>query len=80
LWRAIAQALDDEFFGLDSRRMKLGSFGMLCRAVVHCSTLEKALGRALRFWTFSRRLRRYAPRSKAISRSLRWTIAAATPP
>jgi len=50
LWRAIAQALDDEFFGLDSRRMKLGSFGMLCRAVVHCSTLEKALGRALRFY------------------------------
>ena len=50
LWRSIAQALDDEFFGLDSRRMKLGSFAMLCRAVVHCTTLEKALRRALRFY------------------------------
>jgi AraC-like DNA-binding protein len=50
LWRSIAQALDDEFFGLDSRRMKLGSFAMLCRAVVHCTTLEKALIRALRFY------------------------------
>ena len=50
LWRSIAQALDDEFFGLDSRRMKLGSFAMLCRAVVHCNTLEKALTRALRFY------------------------------
>lgn len=50
LWRSIAQALDDEFFGLDSRRMKPGSFGMLCRAVVHCATLEKALERALRFY------------------------------
>ncbi len=50
LWRSIANALDDEFFGLDSRRMKLGSFAMLCRAVVHCTTLEKALLRALRFY------------------------------
>src|SRR4249920_840825 len=50
LWRSIALALDDEFFGLDSRRMKLGSFAMLCRAVVHCTTLEKALMRALRFY------------------------------
>ena len=30
LWRAIAAALDDEFFGQDSRRMKAGSFAMLC--------------------------------------------------
>ncbi len=50
LWRSIAQALDDEFFGLDSRRMKLGSFAMLCRAVVHCGTLDQALRRALRFY------------------------------
>jgi AraC-like DNA-binding protein len=50
LWRLIAMALDDEFFGLDSRQMKVGSFAMLCRAVIHCVTLEKALGRALRFY------------------------------
>src|SRR3982074_1040138 len=34
LRRAIALALDDEFFGQDSRRMKAGSFAMLCHSVV----------------------------------------------
>lgn len=50
LWRLVAAALDDEFFGQDSRRMKSGSFAMLCRTVVHCSTLEPALYRTLRFF------------------------------
>lgn len=50
LLRAIAQVLDDEFFGQDSRRMKPGSFAMLCRAVVHCKTLDSALARTLRFF------------------------------
>jgi len=50
LLRLIAQVLDDEFFGQDSRRMKVGSFAMLCRAVVHCRTLESALARTLRFF------------------------------
>jgi AraC-like DNA-binding protein len=50
LWLLIAEALDDEFFGQDSRRMKVGSFGMLCRTVVYCKTLGKALARALRFF------------------------------
>src|ERR1700678_4686010 len=34
LWRTIALALDDEFFGQDSRRMKAGSFAMLCHSVL----------------------------------------------
>lgn len=50
LWRAIAAALDDEFFGQDSRRMKVGSFAMLCDAVLSCKTLGAALDRSLRFY------------------------------
>jgi hypothetical protein len=50
LWRLIAQILDDEFFGQDSRRMKVGSFAMLCHAVVHCKNLSQALERSLRFY------------------------------
>src|SRR5277367_291492 len=50
LWRAIAAALDDEFFGQDSRRMKSGSFAMLCHAVLSCKTLAQALDRSLRFY------------------------------
>jgi AraC-like DNA-binding protein len=50
LWRAIAAALDDEFFGQDSRRMKAGSFAMLCHAVLGCETLGHALDRSLRFY------------------------------
>jgi AraC-like DNA-binding protein len=51
LWRAIAAALDDEFFGQDSRRMKAGSFAMLCHAVLGCKTLGQALDRSLRFYS-----------------------------
>ena len=50
LWRAIALALDDEFFGQDSRRMKAGSFAMLCHSVLSCKTLGHALERSLRFY------------------------------
>ena len=50
LWRSIAQLLDDEFLGLDSRRVKVGSFAMLCRTVIHCPTLERALSRTARFY------------------------------
>lgn len=50
LWRLVAQVLDDEFFGQDSRRMKCGSFAMLCRTVVHCGTLRQGLDRTTRFF------------------------------
>jgi AraC-like DNA-binding protein len=50
LWRSIALALDDEFFGQDSRRMKVGSFAMLCHALLGCKTLAQALDRSLRFF------------------------------
>jgi AraC-like DNA-binding protein len=47
LWMAVAQELDDEFFGLDTRRMKVGSFGLLTRAVLHAQDLGHALQRCL---------------------------------
>jgi AraC-like DNA-binding protein len=50
LWRLIALTLDDEFFGQDSRRMKSGSFAMLCHGVLACPTLARALDRALRYF------------------------------
>ncbi|KVH58474.1 AraC family transcriptional regulator [Burkholderia cepacia] len=49
LWLAIAGTLDDEFFGLAARPMRHGSFTLLCHAVLHAGTLDKALRRALQF-------------------------------
>jgi AraC-like DNA-binding protein len=50
LWRLVARALDDEFFGQDTHPMRVGSFAMLCHSVVSCQTLEHALRRASRFF------------------------------
>jgi len=50
LWRLVALTLDDEFFGQDSRRMKAGSFAMLCHSVLSCKSLGHALERSLRFY------------------------------
>ncbi len=44
LWLRIAAAVDDEFFGLDRRRMKVGTYATLCRT----ATLAPTLGVALR--------------------------------
>ena len=49
LWHLITEALDDEFFGMDSHKMKAGSFTLLCHAIIHSNSLERALHRALRF-------------------------------
>lgn len=48
LWMAVARLLDDEFFGLDARRMKVGTFAMLCHALVGQATVGAALRQALR--------------------------------
>ncbi|MDO8376199.1 MAG: AraC family transcriptional regulator ligand-binding domain-containing protein, partial [Aquabacterium sp.] len=48
LWMAVARVLDDEFFGLDARRMKVGTFAMLCHALVGQATVGAALHQALR--------------------------------
>lgn len=50
LWLEVARVLDDELFGQDSRRMKAGTFAMLCRVLVQCGTLEDALRRMVQFF------------------------------
>jgi AraC-like DNA-binding protein len=50
LWRLVALTLDDEFFGQDSRRMKAGSFAMICHSALNCKTLRQAVDRSLRFY------------------------------
>lgn len=48
LWLAVAAEMDDEFFGLDTRRMKPGSFALLCRSLLPAADLGQALRRVLR--------------------------------
>src|SRR5258706_14996568 len=48
LWLAVARELDDEFFGLDSRRMKIGSFALLCQALLSHRSVGGALREAQR--------------------------------
>ncbi|MGQ0618992.1 MAG: AraC family transcriptional regulator [Panacagrimonas sp.] len=50
LWLAVAAELDDELFGLDSRRMKVGSFAVLCRGTARAPNLRTALHLALQFF------------------------------
>ena len=50
LWLAIAAELDDELFGLDSRRMKVGSFAVLCRSTAQAPDLRQALLLAVQFF------------------------------
>lgn len=50
LWLAVARHLNDEFFGQDAHRMKVGSFAMLCRTLIHCKTLKDALLHMLEFF------------------------------
>jgi AraC-like DNA-binding protein len=50
LWLEVARVLDDELFGQDSRRMKVGSFAMLSHMLVHCGSLKAALVQMMRFF------------------------------
>lgn len=50
LWMAVARLLDDEFFGLDARRMKVGSFAMLCHALAGERQVGAGLKSALRYF------------------------------
>jgi len=43
LWVAVARAIDDEFFALDRRGMKVGSFALLSRAALASADLGQAL-------------------------------------
>lgn len=48
LWLAVAREIDDEFFGLDRRGMKVGSFALLCHAVLSHPNLDRAVKHILR--------------------------------
>lgn len=50
LWLSVAHRINDEFFGQDTHRMKVGSFAMLCKTLVHYKTLKKALVVMLNFF------------------------------
>ena len=50
LWRRLARQFDDEFFGMDARRMRTGSFAFVCRAAMAQPTLDAALRVALDFF------------------------------
>ncbi|EMX8448127.1 helix-turn-helix domain-containing protein [Pseudomonas aeruginosa] len=47
LWLAVAQELDDEFFGYDSHGMPVGSFALICRGLIQTNTLGQALCQCL---------------------------------
>ena len=47
LWRALADLMDDEFFGLDSHPMRRGSFRLMCHSVLTSRNLEQAMRRAM---------------------------------
>lgn len=49
LWRRLALRFDDEFFGMDRRRLRSGSFALLCRLGLTQSRLGDALELALAF-------------------------------
>jgi AraC-like DNA-binding protein len=48
LWLRVAEVLDDELFGLDTRPMKVGSFATLTHLMLHTPTLREALIRGTR--------------------------------
>ncbi|MES0873202.1 AraC family transcriptional regulator [Sinimarinibacterium sp. HSW-8] len=50
LWLAVAALLDDELFGLDSRRMKVGSFAAITYGCVGARTLAEAVRRMVRLF------------------------------
>ena len=43
--------LDDEYLGFGHGPSKRGTFAMMCHALIHCRTLEKALNRGLLFYS-----------------------------
>src|SRR5690606_7758611 len=47
LWEARAA----EYMGFGRARSKRGALAMMCHAIIHCRTLEKALGRGALFYS-----------------------------
>lgn len=53
LWLQLAERMDDEFFGMDSRRLKSGSFAFMARTAIKEPTIGAALQGMLRFLNLS---------------------------
>ncbi|QXQ21366.1 AraC family transcriptional regulator [Pseudomonas tolaasii] len=49
LWRLLARRLDDEFFGMDPRKLKSGSFEFLCRTAMAQPNVGASLAAGLQF-------------------------------
>ncbi|MEN2394190.1 AraC family transcriptional regulator [Pseudomonas halotolerans] len=49
LWRLLARRLDDEFFGMDGRKLKSGSLAFLCQCAMAQPTLAAGLTAGLGF-------------------------------
>lgn len=49
LWRLIARRLDDEFFGMDPRKLKSGSLAFLCRTAMAQPSLAAGMEAGLEF-------------------------------
>lgn len=49
MWRLLAQRLDDEFFGMDPRKLRAGSLAFMCRAAMAQPTLVQGLELVLGF-------------------------------
>ncbi len=49
LWRLLARRRDDEFFGMDPRKLKSGSLAFLCRAAMAQPSLDAGLETGLGF-------------------------------
>ncbi len=47
IWNGVNRALDDEFFGVDSRQMKSGTFSFICRALIHERSVRDAVVQCL---------------------------------
>lgn len=50
LMQLLWEALDDEYLGFGRQRSKRGTFAMMGHAIIHCRSLEKALGRGAMFY------------------------------
>ena len=68
LWRRLARHFDDEFFGMDARRLRAGSFAFVCRAAMTQPTLDGALRVALDFFALAfERFRAELQRSQSLA-------------
>ncbi|WP_372095215.1 AraC family transcriptional regulator ligand-binding domain-containing protein [Tistrella mobilis] len=85
LWRGLTRLLDDEFFAMNRRRMKRGSFGFMCATAREAPDLGAALRIMTRFMMLvfddiDLRLLRHGTHAQLVMRGRRPTGGAPLPP